>query len=869
MKWLNAGIVESNYFLPTTYKSQLSCISIWDPMKNVQRKTNDYDLGKKFLTHNWQLYKTQANQYKSLSDIVFSTQTAVVTTVPSTVAEALDLEPPDCWTPPENYDDSDWWYKTEFDIETPCVDHLIAFEGLASIAEVWLNQKPILTTNNMFLKHQLDVSSILKTNGNELIICFRSLSQELAQKKPRPKWKTKLIEKQSLRWFRTTLLGRIPGWTPPVSAVGPWKPIYLIDTSEPHSFNLNTNVLGTDGVIEFSCEISKGEQLIDAHIEIDSISYQLKISESSNRYYLNDSIRITNVSLWWPHTHGEPVLYSPKLVLTYSGSEKIYELPKVGFKYIKLDQTNNDFKISVNGKSIFCRGACWTINDIVSLTGSEEKLTNTLKLMRNAGANIIRIGGTMIYEQDLFYRLCDQLGLLVWQDFMFANMDYPFEDENFRASTEKEVKQQLERLNKHVSIAVYCGNSEIQQQVSMLGYEESSWKIPFFDNTLREICKNSSPSIPYISSTPSGAQLPFRTDKGLSHYYGVGAYLQPVKNLRSHDVKFTSECLGFSNIPNLKLRNSVLDGNLPVCHNPIWKQRTPRDTGTGWDFEDVRDYYLKELFDVDPISMRSFDPEHYMLLSELVTGEIMSQVFSEWRSTKSHCNGGIVWFLQDFWPGAGWGILDNQGEPKACYYYLKRAWKSIGIAITDETINGLNLTLFNETDNSFQGSIELIIVNETGTNIIEVSDKISIDSNSSSLIESEQMINRFFDITYSYRFGPSKHIAVVARLLSDTDELVDEKFYFPESKIPTKVSPENITYLLEKIDQENILLTIASNSFVYGLYIEAPTYQIDDNYFHMAPGSKRTIHIKGTDPTKNKFKGYISAINLVESIKLK
>ena len=170
-------------------------------------------------------------------------------------------------------------------------------------------------------------------------------------------------------------------------------------------------------------------------------------------------------------------------------------------------------------------------------------------------------------------------------------------------------------------MALFCGNSEIQQQIAMLGFDKSTWEIDFYEKTLVKFCQELAPNHPYISSSPSGGELPFRSNQGLSHYYGVGAYLCPVSELRKHDVKFTSECLGFSNIPETKTRNEVLNGQTPVSHNPIWKQRTPRDTGTGWDFEDVRDHYLEKLFSVNPVKLRSFDPERYMQLSEIVTSE--------------------------------------------------------------------------------------------------------------------------------------------------------------------------------------------------------------------------------------------------------
>jgi len=468
---------------------------------------------------------------------------------------------------------------------------------------------------------------------------------------------------------------------------------------------------------------------------------------------------------------------------------------------------------------------------MLSLSGDKKNLRQSLTLMRNAGANMIRIGGTMVYEQDEFYQLCDELGLMVWQDFMFANMDYPFDDEAFYRSVEIEVTQQLERLCQHASITAYCGNSEIQQQVAMLGFDKSVWEIPFFEKTLAEFCKNIHPDIPYISSSPNGGQLPFISHQKLSHYYGVGAYLKPVSDVRNHNVKFTSECLGFSNIPTAKTRNSVLSGDLPMTHNPVWKQRTPRDSGTGWDFEDVRDHYLKQLFNVDPTHMRSFDPDKYIRLSEVVTGEIMSQVYQEWRSQYSNCHGGLVWFMKDLWPGSGWGIIDSEGDPKACYYYLKRAWQPISIALTDESINGLHLHLINETQKDFSGTILLDLINESSTVIANAQKDIQVSANTKQIFNAEELLNHFYDITYSYRFGPAKHHIVSAKLVDTNGQLVNESAYFPMAE-QFKMVDTSVKIDIEQINEDTYQIKILSSKFLYAINLETPGYIAEDNFFH-------------------------------------
>ena len=137
--------------------------------------------------------------------------------------------------------------------------------------------------------------------------------------------------------------------------------------------------------------------------------------------------------------------------------------------------------------------------------------------------------------------------------------------------------------------------------------------------------------------------MPFHVRDGIAHYYGVGAYLRSPQELRKADVKFTPECLAFANVPEPETVLALMAGDSPVAHHPRWKQRVPRDTGAGWDFEDVRDFYLHHFFAVDPVKLRCFDLARYWQLSRVVPGEMMSQVFSEWRSSHGNNRGGLVW----------------------------------------------------------------------------------------------------------------------------------------------------------------------------------------------------------------------------------
>ena len=214
--------------------------------------------------------------------------------------------------------------------------------------------------------------------------------------------------------------------------------------------------------------------------------------------------------------------------------------------------------------------------------------------------------------------------MLVWQDFMFANMDYPAQEPAFLASVQREARQQLRRLQARPCLAVLCGNSEVEQQAAMWGAPREQWCCALFEQTLAELSAEHCPHTPYWPSSAHGGAFPHQADAGTTSYYGVGAYLRPLDDARRADLKFATECLAFANIPGAAALERMPGGLATRVHHPAWKARSPRDLGAGWDFDDVRDHYLKLLFGVDPQQLRYADHDRYLALGRIATGEAMA-----------------------------------------------------------------------------------------------------------------------------------------------------------------------------------------------------------------------------------------------------
>lgn len=775
--------------------------------------------------------------------------------VPGTVAQALAVD----LDAPGDLDARDWWYRCRF--PGGGERERIVFEGLATIADVWLNGERVLQSRNMFLPQSVEVQVLAE---NELVVCFRSVSAELAVKRPRPRWKTALVESQNLRWVRTTLLGRIPGWTPRVPAIGPWRQITVqpIGGLAPSHLSLQTDVVDGAGRVCIGADFPAG--VAGAMLTIAGRAFHLRVEPAGGAARVSGEIRLPNIALWWPHTHGEPVLHGCTLtVLGTDGVEAVLDLGRIGFKRLafeaRADNEGLPGPVHVNGRVVFCRGACWTVDDIRSLDGAPEQLAETLRLCVAAGMNMLRVGGTMTYGSDAFYRLCDELGILVWQDFMFANMDYPFTDPTFASSVLAEVDAQLNRLQRHPCVAVYCGGSEIEQQAAMLGLPASEWSGPFFSQTLPARIAALHPGIPYFPSTPTGGPLPFHTSAGITHYYGVGAYRRPLSDVRRAAVIFTPECLGFSNVPDAETVALVPGGGVP--HHPGWKAGVPRDGGAGWDFEDVRDHYLKVLYGLDPIELRSADLERYHALSRAVTAEVMLRVYAEWRRPGSGCGGALVWFLKDLRPGAGWGVIDSTNRPKSAWWAVRRAWAPRAVLLTDEGLDGVGVHLHNETAEPLDATleVELLSAGRRPARVALATTSVQVAPWRSTTLPADTLLGGFQDLTYAYRFGPSRHDAVAARLIVG-DRVVHEDVWFVHAK-PLPLQNLDVLTGAAVADARGVEITLESTALLQGVELSAVGFEPEDSGFHLCPGRPRTVRFGPTGAARP-FKLHVSALNL-------
>ncbi len=784
----------------------------------------------------------------------------------------------------DDLDGQAWTFRTTFEAAPAGSgeDVVLRLDGIATLAEVELNGERIADVGSMFEAHEIEVGGRLR-GTNELVIRCLPLTPALeVPRKPRARWRTNLVADGRLRWVRTMILGRAPGFAPGPPAVGPWRPVWLARRRGlvVEALTLRPGVEGEAGLLHVDGRIRTldGTTPDQVRAEIDGPSghhtVALDLSPAGGGITFRGTLRVPSVERWWPHTHGVPALHEVRLVVGSGTATTAIDAGRVGFRTLTAGPTaahdieRDGLDLHVNGVRTFARGALWTPTDIVGLATTAADRPAALETVRRAGMNMVRLPGTGAYESNDFHDLCDELGLLVWQDFMFANLDYPFADDAFRGLAEREATEVLGRLSGRPSTAVLCGNSEIEQQVAMLGLDPTLGRDAFFASTLPALAVDAGSDAVYVPSAPFGGDLPFRPDHGVANYYGVGGYQRPLTDARIAGVRFASECLAFANVPDDAVIESMLPGATTgvVVHHPVWKAGVPRDAGSGWDFDDVRDHYLALLFELDPGELRRVDHARYLELSRAVSGEVMAEVFGEWRRAGSPCGGGLVLWLRDLVAGAGWGVVDHHGAPKVVYHHLRRALAPAAVWTTDEGLGGVVAHVANDGPEPLDARLRVALYRDLEQRVGDGEETLRIEAHGADERSVEALIGHFADVSWAYRFGPPAQDVIVATLERDGGPgpaVLSQAFRFPAGR-PSRIEPADRLGLsadARPCGDGIVRMTVRSRRLAYGVRVHAPGFRPDDDAFSIEPGGSREIDLRAVTPDAV-LGGELSAINL-------
>jgi beta-mannosidase len=863
--------------------------------------------------------------------------------VPGTAAGAL--RDAGLWRMGElhDFDAQDWWFRTSFDAEPamPGEEVSLRLDGIATVAEVYLNGERLLDSDSMFVAHELQLGGRLTVASgggaprNELAIRCRALGPLLGEsRRPRARWRTRLVPERNLRFFRTMLIGRAPGFAPGPATVGPWRAVRVERRRglAIEELALRPRIEDESGVLSVLARLRPldGAPLGAVEVELDGPSgthrAQLELSGSAEGLLARGELIVPQAQRWWPHTHGEPALHDVRLLVDRQAhpgrqsaggepTQLVLDAGRIGFRELAFGTTpahdilREGLDLHVNGVRVFARGAVWTPIDPIGMAPSEGELRMALLQARDAGMNMLRLPGTSAYETTAFYDLCDELGILVWQDFMFANFDYPLAHQPFRVSVTREATEVLSALGGRASLAVMCGNSEVEQQAAMLGLEPSLGRGELFGELLSELVRESGVDAAYVPSAPCGGELPFRPDHGIANYYGVGGYRRPLEDARRAGVRFAAECLAFSNLPSetdaaeemmtteettgaaeeeetgaaeetiAEVRTTEALAQEPrvdapvgsARENPVLKTGTPRDAGADWDFADIRDHYLALLFDVDPSVLYAEDRERYLELGRATTGEVMAEVFGEWRRAGSPCGGGLVLWLRDLLPGAGWGVVDHCGAPKLAYHHLKRALAPVAVWTVDEGLGGVVAHVANDGPAPLSAALRVALYRDGELLVEQAATPVQLGPHSQGEWNVETVIGHFTDASWAYRFGPPAQDAIVVSLEHDAGpaapgpqseadaqtatgahtaeipETLCQAIRFPAGRPRKRETLERLGLDVEtmtRLPGGEVRLELHSRRLAYGVRVKAPGLLPSDDGFFIEPGGTHDVTLR-------------------------
>jgi beta-mannosidase len=744
-------------------------------------------------------------------------------------------------------DDAPCTFSLRFDAPPPADGEqvLLACDGIATVFEVVLNGVVVAEGSSMFAAHVADVGALLRADqGNDLEIRCRALSEVLAEqpRRPRARWRTKVVENGSaLRFLRTAIMGRAPGFAPGPPIVGPWRPVWLVRRRGVvvDDVVLRPRLDGDNGVLAITARLRGGVAPAQVEAFVGAAHAALRVEPDGR---VHGEVRMADAVRWWPHTHGTPALYDVALVLD-GGAQRV-DLGATGFRTLspgpELDADRDALAPAVNGVPVFVRGAVWT-------PVPEDEVRPTLETLRAAGINLVRIPGIGVPETAAFHDACDELGLLVWQDFTFANLDYPIEDGVFRATVEDEARALLAQVAGRPSLAVLCGNSEVEQQAAMFGVDPALGRGELFGVLLPALARAAGADVPYVPSAPCGGAMPFHPGTGVANYFGVGGYRRPLSDVRAAGVRFASECLAFANLPD----GPVADG-----------EGVLRDVGADWDFADVRDHYLTDMYGLaDPAALRGADRARYLALGRQVSGEAMASTFGEWRRARSGCAGGIVLWARDLAPGAGWGLLDHTGTPKVALAHLRRTLAPCALWLVDEGLNGVDAHIANDGPEALDAELHMALLTGGTHTIAEASTPVRLPAHGNATHNVEALLGRFADPAYAYRFGPPAQDAIVATLRATDGTLISQATHFPTGP---PLEPTTFTLTATLVEESGpLMVAVATERLAWGVRIAAPGFRPEDDALVLVPGVAQTVRLWPAVEDARWAGGCVSALNLI------
>jgi beta-mannosidase len=744
----------------------------------------------------------------------------------------------------------DWWYSREFELPPGFLGDRVElhFDGLDTTADIWLNGRHVGVHNNMFVSYTVDVTDAVRGGRNLLVVRLDVGLRAVADKDSgRYDGMTPDNPPGSRMWIRKAQFTFGWDWAPRLLTCGIWRGVTLRSyrSAALRDVYLRT-FLQTDGsarvVASMEVEnLSGGDLPVQIRVSLGGHGEHTCTAESvlsPGRHAATAEVALLNPTLWWPAPLGAPALYDCRV--TVASGERIlderamqYGVREVALLREPLGDEGESFVIAVNGRRVFCKGADWVPADALLPRVSRAKYRALVLMAADANFNMLRIWGGGVYEDPYFYELCDQFGILVWQDFMYACSYYPDDDDAFLSEARREAEAAVRALRNYACLALWCGNNENQwihfQRVREHRGAERCTGQALYDTVLPDVCSRLDPGRPYWPSSPYCGDDPNSELCGDRHSWGVGILnptLESRIDYRSYAAdrgKFISE-FGVLAPPSLESLQRFLppgevrrDSESWAFHNNAFEAGTIQTALTA--------YWRSP----DQLSL-----EDYLRYAQLIQAEALAYALAHWRRRAFKTGGALFWMYSDCWGAVGWTVVDYYLRTKPSYYAVRRVFAPVLSSIAAATDGTLSLWLTNDTMQDVEGALEYGLVDLRTARRQE--HRIAARASACTSVQVEQIA-----VAQAQLSEPGRWVAY-CRFAIDDVLVSGDRWFLPGFHLSAVDFPK--AQFVWRLEEDRLI--VSAQTYVWQLQLATPREVCaEDNYFDLLPGEERQIQLRG------------------------
>jgi len=738
--------------------------------------------------------------------------------------------------------------------------------GIDTLGEIFVNDKSIAKVNNMHRSWRFNVKAMLKPGENTIRIVLFSPNAFIADAfKNGPVEFVATGTMAGTSYLRKTHCQFGWDWGPMLPDAGIWRSIFLEGWSVARLSDVYiTQEHSADGSVALQARIqTETADLKRFWAENRTLNVLLRVkSPLGNDSVIEIAKNIPNVTavseiscviekpgLWWPNGLGEQPLYSVEVELREAGSSAMLDTwqRRIGLRSMtistKEDQWGNEFALTVNGVKVFSMGADYIPEDSVFPRINKDRTRRLLEDCAKANYNSIRIWGGGYYPDDYFYDACDELGLVIWQDFMFACNVYQLTDD-FAANVAEEVRQNIIRIRHHACLGLWCGNNEMEigwafwDNVKKHSLVLKADYIKLFESIIPEIWKKTDPQTFYWPSSPSSGgsfDAPNDPNRGDVHFWDVWHGLKPFSEYRKNYFRYCSE-FGFESLPDMETIESFAKGEDFNLFSPVMEIHQRNPSGNGKIL-----YYISETYRYPK------DFASLVYISQVLQMESIQSGVDHWRRNRGRCMGAIYWQLNDCWPVCSWASIDYFGRWKALHYGARRFYAPLRATLfIDETEpvppgsvdaplkRTVRVYVHNDTLKAAKGKINLYLRDMNFNTLAEE----AIDAELPPLAASEVFVRDYGSLINTVELERSCFVTAELSIANEAP-VSRETVLFVPPKYFSFIKPEYSYDVIEKND--HFAITVKANTFCRFVRVKIPGEDpvFSDNYFDIT-GSNGT-----------------------------